>query len=184
MSIRIVIVALALTASAQAQVIYEPVSVQYGGQNRYYYAGSDPQIHEAARFPSAPGAAWGRTNGYAFVSATRAVAERRARIFTDALGSFDARVYGMTVDDVVNEANARIPRYFSKADLLNQAAAEWDGTLRVSPYAPRPASPATGKGSIIIKPSQPPLFRRGPVIVIPKDMLDRKLADPRAAKGV
>lgn len=182
MHMKVALAALTLTAAANAQVIYEPVNVQYGGQNAYYYAGSDPHIHEAAKFPSAPGAAWGRTNGYAFVNARRAVVERHPRIFTDALGSFDARLYGMTVSDVVNEANARVPRYFSKAALLENATPQRDGTFTVRPYAP--AEQGMEKGSIIIKPSQPPLFRRGPVIVIPKAMLDRKLVDPAGAKKV
>ena len=184
MLLKIALPALALTAAAHAQVVYEPVNVQHGGQNTYYYAGTDPTIHEAAKFPSAPGAAWGRTNGYAFVSGKRAVVERRARIFTDSLGSFDARVYGMTVADVVNEANARVPRYFRKSDLLNGASAERDGTLKVSPYQPGQPAAQAEKGTIIIKPSQPPLFRRGPVIVIPKALLEKKLTDPTAAKKV
>lgn len=170
-----------LTAAANAQVIYEPVTTQYGGQNPYYYAGTDKQIHEAARFPSAPGSNWGRTGGYAFVSAHRAVVERRPRIFTDAMGSFDARVYGMTVDDVVNEANARVPRYFRKIDLVNSATLSANGATVVSPYA---GEPAAEKGTIIIKPYTPPLFRRGPVIVIPKAMMDRKVSDIAREKRV
>ncbi len=181
MLMKIALAALSLAAAANAQVIYEPVTIQHGGQNAYYYAGRDPHIHEAAKFPSAPGTSWGRTGGYAFVSARRAVVERTARIFTDSLGSFDARVYGMTVDDVVNEANARVPRFFNKGDLINSGTAERDGTVTVSPYAP---TPQIEKGTIIIRPSQPPLFRRGPVLVIPKSMMDRKVADVAGQKNV
>lgn len=182
MLIKIVLSVLALSAAVEAQVIYEPVTVQHGGQNKYYYAGSDLRIHDAAAFPSAPGAAWGRTGGYAFVNARRAVVERAPRIFTDAFGSFDARVYGMTIDDVVNEANARVPRHFVKGDLLNAATPRRDGALVVSPYAPSPAT--AEKGSIIIKPYSPPLFRRGPVLIIPKELMDRKVKDVGARKDV
>lgn len=173
--------ALNLAATSYAQTIYEPVTVQYGGQNTYYYAGQDPHIHQAATFPSAPGAAWGRTGGYAFVNSRRAVVERTPRIFTDDLGSFDARVYGMTIDDVVNQANASLPRYFTKNDLVNSGNPQPDGTIVVSPYAPK----STGsEPRIIIKPSQPPLFRRGPVLVIPKSMMDRKVSDAAGTKNV
>lgn len=172
---------LVLTSITSAQVIYEPVTIRHGGQNAYYYAGTDQRIHEAAAFPSAPGAAWGRTGGYAFVNAHRAVVERTPRIFTDAFGSFDARVYGMTIDDVVNEANARVPRYFNKAQVIEQAA-QHGGSMTVSPYT---TSPETAeKGSIIIRPSAPPLFRRGPVLVIPKSMMDRKVSDVGGKKQV
>lgn len=181
-SIALATLALAsLTTVATAQVIYEPVAVQHGGQNTYYYAGTDTRIHDAAAFPSAPGATWGRFGGYAFVNARRAVVQRIPRIFTDAFGTFDARVYGMTIDDVVNEANARLPRYFSKRDILNSGTQEGSATI-VSPYATQPET-AT-KGSIIIKPSSPPLFRRGPVLVVPKSMMDRKVSDVATKKQV
>ncbi len=181
MLIKTLLPVVALAASVQAQTIYEPINVQYGGQNAYYYAGTDQRIHAAAAFPSAVGAAWGRTGGYAFVSAHRAVVERTPRIFTDALGSFDARVYGMTVDDVVNEANARVPRYFKKLDLIN-AATPREKTMVVSPYAP--AVQPQEKGSIIIKPWSGPLFRRGPVFVVPKGLMDKKLPSLSTEKRV
>jgi tartrate dehydratase beta subunit/fumarate hydratase class I family protein len=87
----------------------------------------------------------------------------------------------MTVSDVVNEANARVPRYFNKGDLLNAGIAQRDGTVKVSPYAPTDSSQME-KGTIIIRPSQPPLFRRGPVIVVPKSMMDRKVSDITGAR--
>ena len=176
----LVFIVACLSSFASAQVIYEPVVVQHGGQNAYYYAGTNPSIHESARFPSAPGAAWGRTGGYAFVSAHRAVVERTPRIFTDAFGSFDARVFGMTIDDVVNGANANLPRYFRKGDLL-QSAKPRDGVLIVSPFAPEAEM---DKGTIIIKPSSPPLFRRGPVLVIPRSMMNRRIDDAMGKKQV
>lgn len=175
------IAAASFTSVTGAQVIYEPVTVQHGGQNTYYYAGTDARIHEAAAFPSAPGAAWGRVGGYAFVNARRAVVNRTPRIFTDSFGSFDARVYGMTIDDVVNEANARLPRYFRKVDLVNAGTPDGAATV-VSPYAPQPEQ-AT-KGSILIRPYSPPLFRRGPVLVVPKSMMDRKVSDVANKKQV
>lgn len=169
-----------LATSASAQVIYEPTRVQHGGHNTYYYAGSNAHIHEAARFPSAPGANWGRVNGYAFVNARSAVVQRQPRIFTDAFGTFDARVYGMTIDDVVNEAKARLPRYFSKAELL--ASADVEGETRIVRPDATPAKLAPG--TILIKPSAPPIFRRGPVLVVPKSMMDRKVGDVVGSKDV
>lgn len=170
-------------SSASAQVIYEPVVVQYGGQNPYYYAGRDPYIHEAARFPHVEGATFGRVPGYAFVSPRRQVVERNARIFTDSFSTLDARPWGMTIDDVVNEANARLPRYFTKRDLL--ASAQTRMTPRglectVAPDAPRVTDRVQPRGTMSIRPSVPRMYQgrgRGPLFSIPREMMDRKVKE-------
>jgi hypothetical protein len=178
---RMMLVVLAgLAGQSFAQTIYEPVTVQHGGQNPYYYAGSDPAIHEAAKFPGAPGATWGRVNGYAFVSPTRKVVERRVRVFTDAFGTVNAAPYGLTPNQVVNEANARLPKYFRKSDLLAHAEVR-QGVRVIAPTAPS----AAPRGTIEIRPAPPHHFR-GRVFVFPRSMLGKKVNDllaPPATKA-
>ena len=182
--IRTLLLIVAASASAaSAQVIYEPLVVQYGGQNPYYYAGNNPAVHEAAMFPSVPGATFGRIPGYAFVSPTRQVVERNVRVFTDSFGTLDARPWGLTPNQVVNEANARLPRYFSKRDLL--ANAQTRMTPRgleciVAPDASRVMDQVQARGTMSIRPSLPSMFRgkgRGPVFSIPRSMMERKVQD-------
>jgi hypothetical protein len=183
--IRTLLLIIAASASAaSAQVIYEPAVVQFGGgQSSYYYAGNNPAVHEAAAFPSVPGATFGRIPGYAFVSPTRQVVERHVRVFTDSFGTLDARPWGLTPNQAVNEANARLPRYFSKRDLL--ASAQTRMTPRgleciVAPDAPRVTDRVQARGTVSIRPSLPSMYRgrgRGPLFSIPRSMMDRKVQD-------
>lgn len=139
---RIAIVVGSLAAAASAGVVYEPVRYQYGEGQPYFYAGRDPCIHAAARFPYAPGTAWGRVDGFAFVNDRRAVTQQFARTFTDAFGVRDARPFGLTISDVANEANARVPRYFRKAPPTPAVARPTPaarGTIEIYPYRPRAA---------------------------------------------
>lgn len=165
---------LVLAAPAVAQVIYEPVRHQYGGQNPYYYGGADPRIHESAAWPSAQGVKWGRHNGFAFTSANihthRAVVTERTRTFTDALGIRNAFVFGFTPNDARNEANNSIPLYFRKSEMLRAAQPTergWVVPAQWQRYAP--------SGQVEIRPWKRPAATERPVIVIPKDMLDKKL---------
>lgn len=182
---RLTVVCIALAAStASAQVIYEPVVTQYGGQSPYYYAGSDPYVHEAARFPSAPGATWGRIPGYAFVSPRRQVVQRNIRVYTDAFGTVDARPWGLTPNQVTNEANARLPKYFSKRDLLATAKARMTGDglqLIVPPYAPAKQDHIP-RGTITIRPSLPRMYRGNPIFSFPRQLMEKKVPTPAPEK--
>lgn len=166
-----------LASVANAQIIYEPVQYQYGGQNPYYYGGSDPRVHDSALHPWAPGTTWGRGNGFAFRSSNlhthRAVVTERPRTFTDALPFQNAWVYGFTANDARNEAYARQPRYFRKADLIQAARPDDSGRGLVVPAHWAELPPA---GTILIRPtSRHALEHRGvrPVLIIPKDLLER-----------
>lgn len=141
---RVALVVGCLAAASSAQVVYEPVRIQYGDGQPYYYAGRDPRIHDAAAFPYAPGTAWGRFGGFAFVNDRRAVTQQFARTFTDAFGPRDARPFGFTINDVANEAAARVPRYFTKAPvapvvLRAAPTPAARGTIDIRPYRPRAA---------------------------------------------
>jgi hypothetical protein len=132
------------TASARAQIIYEPVQYQYGDQNKYYYGGTDPRVFERAAVPGDPGAEWGRINGSDFASGDvwvhREVSDQPVRVYSDALPTQNATLYGFTATDAANVSNASVPRYFRKADVLAAASAA-AGVLIVPARAVFPTAP-------------------------------------------
>ena len=133
-----------LSSAASAQIVYGPVVTQYGGQNPYYYAGDNPLVHASAAYPSLPGASWGRHDGFAYTSARRIVVERHPRVVTEFLGPHGNPITDLTPADVQNAANARLPRYFSKAELLEQMADEQQDA------AADEDRQSSGRGSIVI----------------------------------
>jgi len=127
--------------SSRAQVIYEPVQYQYGDQNKFFYGGTDPQVFMRAAAQSDAGAQWGRVNGYDFASgdlwAHREVSDQPMRVYSDALPTQNATLYGFTATDAANVANVAVPRYFRKADVL-AAAKQAPGLLIVPARAEFP----------------------------------------------
>lgn len=172
------VVAVCLASAANGQIIYEPVEYQYGGQNPYYYGGSDPLVHDWALRPWAPGTSWGRGNGFAFrgggIHTHREVVTERPRVFTDGLPYRNAWIHGFTASDARNEAYARQPRYFRKGDLVRAALPDASGRGWVVPSNWGDMPPP---GGIIIRPmSRNAAEKREirPVLIIPKDLLEKK----------
>jgi len=160
---------------ASAQIIYQPLQYQYGSNSMFYYGGSDPRVIARGLADDA-----GRCGlpGYS--------ADAPTRIYCDCMPGLNARVYGMTAADAANQAAMNAPRYFRKRDLLAAAVPQSDGSFLV------PAQAQPIRGTIIIKPyravhpsTQPtqPTSAPGPVIIFPKELLDRPLhpkSDPSA----
>ena len=159
----IILVSLALlthAGAAEAQVIFEPVRVQYGGGSgggsdarsapSFFYGGQDPSVFRlAVRSAEAEAANRGRggflrsTEGAYF----RPVSTDRPRIYVDTLRVDEASTYGYTVDDALNAANRSLPRYFRKSDLL--AGRRTGEVLIVPPDAPVERAGSAGRfGSI------------------------------------
>jgi hypothetical protein len=138
-------IALAMTGSARAQIIYEPIQYQYGDQNKFYYGGTDPRVFERAAAPADAGAEWGRIHGFDFASGDasvhREVDDQPVRVYSDSLPTQNATLYGFTATDAANVANASMPRYFRKADCL-AAAAQTPGVVIVPARAIFPQAPA------------------------------------------
>jgi hypothetical protein len=116
----------------------------------FYYGGHDPSVFAAAVLPI--GGSMPR------------VKHMPLRIFTDLLPRTNAAIYGFTVWDAANEANANAARYFRKADVL-RAKADVEGEMLVPAWAgsvidqpPAVAAPAM----VRITPSGP-----HPLMVIP-----------------
>ncbi|MCS7033696.1 MAG: hypothetical protein NZ561_06830 [Phycisphaerae bacterium] len=168
------------SVTAFGQVFYEPVQHQYLRNGRvYYYGGSDPRVHETAAWPSVAGVCWGRHSGMAFHSANlhthREVVSEMPQVYTDALPYRNAWVFGFTPDDAQNEAYANVPRYWRKSQMLRAALPAERGWV-----VPAQWHRCSDRGTIHIRPlrtegSQPPSHR--PVLVIPRDLLDRPLWD-------
>jgi hypothetical protein len=149
--------------SSQAQVIYEPVQYQYGDQNKFYYGGTDQRVFERAAGPADAGAQWGRVDGYDFASGDlwthREVSDQPARVYSDALPTQNATLYGFTAADAANVANAAVPRYFRKAD-VEAAARQAPGTLIVPARAesPEASTPASVNVTRQLSPTTQPLM--------------------------
>lgn len=180
-----------------AQVVYEPVRYQHesGNGERYCYGGSDPAVHAAAgAFDNCPRVFYGGVNLHRFDGGQTfnqpspiSRFERGERVYSDCVGLREASWFGYTCADARNEAYANAPTYFRKADLLAAAIPTRDGAWAVPaapppalyqhhhglhrlPIAPgmRPASgPATG----------PATQQRGQILIIPKNLMERKLSD-------
>lgn len=183
MSFRVALIAVIVAFASQsfAQVIYEPVRYSYGGQNKFYYGGSDARIIRYAEGPRDAAGRWGRVHGFDFVSGNidthREVNDEPVRVYTDALGYQNARIYGFTATDARNEAYANIPRYFRKADLL-RAAVEVDGVWVVPAQAqPIPPGVTHVNGQPMIR-LTPATTRNAslpkPLFIIPKKALEQQ----------
>ena len=165
-----VITAIALSAaSSRAQIIYEPVQYQYGDQSKFYYGGTDEHVFARAAAPSDTGADWGRVHGYDFVSGDawvhREVTDQPVRVYSDALPTQNATLYGFTATDAANVANASVPRYFRKADVI-AAARQTPGLLIVPARAVLPAAPPAAPGEKTKSPAT-----TQPLIILPSTIL-------------
>ena len=157
------------STSALAQVIYLPVVFQYQASTSFYYAGRSASVFRDAEYPVA--GAFGRVNGWVFASGSvdthREVATEPARIYTDRLPGRNARLYGYTVADVQNEANAGVPCYFKKRDLLAGGQRTTDGSLEIPSSWPGTGEKIEIKGFIRLKRVSTPR----PLMIIPREGL-------------
>jgi hypothetical protein len=155
---------LVAASSSFAQTIYEPVHFQYGsGDRTFYYGGTDPSTFRRGAFYG-----------------VRTIENEPLRVYTDRLPYTNAATYGFTIDDARNEANNDVPRYFRMADIY--AHSYTDGAAVIVPS--RPMTPVP-QGTIEIRPYVRPVVRpMSPVIVIPKELLNKPLtpapSSPRA----
>ena len=177
-AVGILVVILASSSPALAQVIYTPVQYQYGqGQNVYYYGGSNPLVHYYANQPQGAAGTWGRIQGWNFASGNitnhREVSHEPTRTFVDAPGFMyaNATFWGYTPDDARNDAYANATRYFRKADLLNGGYRADDGTWIVPADTIPLRSP---NGAVYIGPSRRATTAPRPLMIIPKDSLKKQ----------
>jgi len=157
--------------SASAQVIYDPVKYQYGGQTPFYYGGSDPDVFRFAHREYAE-AHDGFFAGVGDISTYREVTSVRPHVYVDHLPRTDASIYGYTANDARNAAYQNATRYFCKRDVLAQATVDGTGAFHVAPEV-------TGQraGTIEIKPYVHPTTAPKRVFIFPKDLLDKKLGE-------
>ena len=160
---------------AFGQIFYEPVKYQYrAGDQSFYYGGSNPYLLDYAyRHAYVENAGYGRsTFGQRF--------EKHVPVYSDLLPYRDMTDLYFNAADAANEANANAARYFRKRDALEAAHYDSDGTIvvpssvgsvyyrPVKVYPLRPALRTT-------RPSATNPAKKGEVIIIPKNLLDRPL---------
>src|SRR5262249_34970669 len=150
--------------------------------NVFYYGGSNPNAVPNAQGPASAGGTWGRVHGWSFASGNyeteRAVSPDTV-ILTDALPNRNAAFFGYTGADAYNDAYQSLPGYFRKSDLLRSAQQDCSGAWIVPADAPYYPCGGPGSGTMSIKPYVRPTTAPQPVIVIPKDMLDKPIQKPQ-----
>lgn len=192
--LRCVVVALVVSAasaaSSFAQVMYEPIRYQWDaggrGDQKYYYGGVDPRVHAVAGRDTSC-RRWSYFNTHAFDGGNSfnqpSPMSDRPLVFTDCVPFQDASRFGYTQADARNEAYANAPTYFRKADLLASAIPTAEGGWVVPANAPHVYM---HRGMpVMMYPTQPRVRTTGPttttkpgqVIIIPKNLLDKKLKD-------
>lgn len=156
-----------------AQTFYLPPQTQYGGQNPYYYGGDDPRMHQLANVGVDASGSFGRVHGFEFVGPRGVVVRQRERVYVDGFGYQNAaELWGATPNDAYNDRMGSLPTYWKKSDLL-ASAVEVEGIKVVPPSSPN-VQPARPRGTIEIQPYDP-RKRRGPLLIIPKELLDKPL---------
>ncbi len=165
----VVVVMVALSSTANAQTIYAPVQYQYGTENnRYYYGGSDPAVFalaERQRGIDMLGDHSFTSDRYTHAYRHRRLVGRLDRVYSDLVPYMNARVFGYLPVDAANDASARVPRYFRKADLLRAAVGMPDGTRLVLPQA-QPVG--FGHNRVGIRAANEPATKPKAIIIIPR----------------
>ena len=169
-----------LAGTASAQTIYEPVQYQYGNEMKYYYGGSNPSMHAYAErvacrngYPSHLSYA-----GYSSLYGTLGQIGEHRLVLSDCMPHRNAAVFGYTDTDAHNEANASIPRYYRKSEILEAGVVAPDGSLVVPAHA-RGLDHTTAQDTRMAAPSEP---RPRAILILPKKA--PKQADTKAVKLV
>jgi hypothetical protein len=176
------VIAALFTAPAFAQIYYLPVQYQYhyqyqysAGSETFYYGGTNPNLYRFAV----------REAVIETIKSNHADFNQRfckhTPVYSDVWPYQDLRPYGFTAAAAANEANWNAPRYFRKADLLRAAIPQYDGSW-VLPADAQPVVIPRPVMDIRSTTRSVPATRKGEIIIIPKNLLDRKLKDftPRA----
>jgi hypothetical protein len=198
-----------LASPASAQVFFEPVQYQYGPSPTFYYGGSDPRVFEHASRSVYSDDIAGPYGSRYFVG-TRyygpIISDRPPAVFVDQVPYFNAALFHYTPADARNAANAAVPTYFRKIDLLRSAIPSGDGKTFVVPaqaplpqaagyidirpyHRPAPGAstrPSTGPAPATTGPATQPSDGPRPLLIIPKSLLQppAPAATPAAEKVV
>src|SRR5436305_12788983 len=127
--------------SCFAQVFYAPVRYQYDGPNgeKFCYGGSDPRVLYYGN-SGCPLYHYGGINFHRFDGGNSfnqpSPLYERERVYSDCVRGLDASYFGYTCAAARNDAYANAPAYFRKADLINGAIREPDGSLTVPATGP------------------------------------------------
>ncbi|HEX8522618.1 MAG TPA: hypothetical protein VF669_10210 [Tepidisphaeraceae bacterium] len=169
-----------LSAPAFAQIYYLPVQYQHTyGNETFYYGGRNPYLHSYGVREAAVETI--RSNNGEFNHRYA----KHAPVYSDLLPYRDLTDYGYSASDAANEANWNAPRYFRKIDLLRTAIPQTDGSW-VVPASAQPVAEVVIPRPIFSATRPVPTTKKGEIIIIPKNLLDRPVKDflPRAKPPV
>ena len=170
------VVCAVLSVPAFGHIFYDPVRSQYRvGDQTFYYGGSNPYVLDFAK----------RQAVLEDLRYYRSDFGRRYQdhspVYSDLLPYRDMTDFNFTAADAQNEANAGASRYFNKRHALMHASRDVDGTVVVPAHPPMMMMHYGGgrymDGLRYMGPTTRPMVRprKGEVIIIPKDLLDRPL---------
>ena len=164
---------LAGAATTRAAVVYEPVQYQFtmsfergNGANQYYYYGGRHLESVTASVEKYYDCLGGPPENVADNFVTRA--HHRAIVYSDCAPYMNLAAYGYTATDAQNEANANVPLYFRKIDLLRAGTIQRDGNLVVAAQARPVAVPHPAPAA---EPTTKPAAQ--PILIIPKRLLEK-----------
>ena len=190
--VAVALFSLVLSASAMAQVVYEPVRYQYETPqgDKYFYGGVDPRVHAVAGYYGVCGFHGYATNLHSFDGGNSFGQPMpyydRPAVFTDCIPFRDASRFGFTESDARNEAYANSPTYFRKADLLDSAiptvTGGWVVPANAPTYVPVMRVNANRYPTMLMRPTTTSPARPGQVIIIPKRLMDKKIKDIEGEK--
>lgn len=185
-SVAVALCSLVVSSSAFAQILYQPIQSQYTASDGsvYYYGGTDPRVHQLVNYGGCPRYSYSlnlhRFDGGNSFGQPSPLYDRTP-IYTDCVPYRDASRFGYTAADAENEARANAPRYFTKAAILTMAQPLADGSWVVPASAGGvylvPPTPAPYRGTTLPSTMMMPAAKRGQIIIIPKNFLDRPLKD-------
>jgi hypothetical protein len=152
---------LAGSSIASAAIVYEPVQYQHRGicGEIYYYGGRNPDVVADARLRAY---ALRHSDPNHQPAGFTIRTDRTPAVYSDVAPYMNLSIYGYTSVDAANEANANLPRYFRKGDLLEAGYVDQDGSLIVPantqplPTLPRVAPTTRPSAQAIIIIPKPP----------------------------
>lgn len=159
---------------SSAAIIYEPVQYQHRGPDGriYYFGGRQQGAVNAAELRAF--AVRNSNPNYQpddFITRTNQV----PAVYSDVAPYMNLSVYGYTPVDAANEANAEVPRYFRKADLLPAGHLDHHGNWIV------PANAKPLPTVHMVTPTTQPVPHA--IIIIPKSAPQKQPSDVKSASA-
>jgi len=169
-----VVVLTLIQSMGSAAIIYEPVQYQHRGPDGrvYYFGGRHQAAVDAAEIRAFT---FRNVNPSDRPDNFITRSDHLPAVYSDLAPYMNLSVYGFTPVDAANEANAEVPRYFRKADLLPAGHLDHHGNWIV-PANARPLPTV----HVVVPTTQPAPHA---IIIIPKNAPQKQPSDVKSASA-